>query len=433
MKLHQGTKIVSLAAGIVALAVSAVVRPAVAAERGTEHPWYLSGSIGQLQYEGDDPVKDGLALTFYGGYDFTERWSLEGYLGVAPKLDGQVRHSYGETINILQERAGVTDTSAAFTGIDGLLHVTRWERFDPFLALGFGVTWYEDDFGNQFDPSIRVGGGLMYHFNDEWALRTDGRFYFAGQDTSANGHISVGVVWTIGAGVPARLVASGGPLDSDGDGLTDSDEAKYGTDPFDPDSDHDGLMDGEEVHTYHTDPLNADTDYDGLKDGAEVKQYKTNPTLRDTDNGGVADGHEVIEDHTDPLNPADDLQLFELNINFDTDKAIIKAEYFKDLDVIGKVLTRDGGAKARIEGHADKRKGSKEGYNQKLSERRAQSILNYLAEKWGVSPDRMTPVGYGFSRPKAQNDEKNGNILNRRTEIYIRHSEGADKSIPPAE
>jgi OmpA-OmpF porin, OOP family len=431
MKFRGIRHIVPMAAGLSALLVSGLVRPAVAAERGTEHPLYLSGSIGQLQYEGDDYLKDSLVLTFYTGYDFTERWSLEGFLGYAPQLDGQTRNSYGQTINRLEERAGVSETSALLAGVDGLLHVTRWERFDPFLALGVGVTWYEDDFGTQFDPAVRAGGGIMYHFNDEWAVRADGRFYFTGEDTSANGFIGAGVVWTIGAGVPPRYQATGGPNDADGDLLTDDEEAQYGTDPFDADSDDDGLMDGEEVKTHHTDPLNPDTDWDGLKDGPEVKQYTTNPTLRDTDNGGVADGHEVIEDSTNPLDPADDLRLFELNINFDTDKAIIKPEYFKDLDVIGKVLSRDGGAKARIEGHADKRKSSKEGHNQKLSERRAQAVLNYLAEKWGIAPERMTAVGYGFSRPKAPNDETNGNVLNRRTEIYIKHSEGADKSLPP--
>ena len=50
-------------------------------------------------------------------------------------------------------------------------------------------------------------------------------------------------------------------------------------------------------------PLNPDTDYDGLTDGEEVHNYKTNPLLRDTDGGGVADGHEVIEDNTNPLDP----------------------------------------------------------------------------------------------------------------------------------
>lgn len=61
------------------------------------------------------------------------------------------------------------------------------------------------------------------------------------------------------------------PVDSDGDGLSDQEEAVLGTNPHDPDTDHDGLNDYEEVKIYHTDPKNPDTDGDGFLDGQEVK------------------------------------------------------------------------------------------------------------------------------------------------------------------
>lgn len=60
-------------------------------------------------------------------------------------------------------------------------------------------------------------------------------------------------------------------LDSDADGLTDQEEEKLGTNPLDPDSDHDGLGDYQEVKVYGTDPLNPDTDHDSISDGEEVK------------------------------------------------------------------------------------------------------------------------------------------------------------------
>ena len=60
-------------------------------------------------------------------------------------------------------------------------------------------------------------------------------------------------------------------LDSDHDGLTDVEEATYGTNPLVADTDSDGLGDYEEIKIYHTNPLLADTDGDGYLDGAEVK------------------------------------------------------------------------------------------------------------------------------------------------------------------
>lgn len=68
-----------------------------------------------------------------------------------------------------------------------------------------------------------------------------------------------------------------GSLDSDGDGLSDDEEAELGTDPRNPDSDGDGLKDGEEVNRYRTDPLDDDTDDDGYGDGEEVKEIKSDP------------------------------------------------------------------------------------------------------------------------------------------------------------
>ncbi|MBI5370046.1 hypothetical protein HZA85_02575 [Candidatus Uhrbacteria bacterium] len=60
-------------------------------------------------------------------------------------------------------------------------------------------------------------------------------------------------------------------IDSDQDGLLDSQEAQYGTNSNSPDTDADGLFDREEIEVYQTDPLNPDTDSDTYLDGAEVK------------------------------------------------------------------------------------------------------------------------------------------------------------------
>jgi len=65
--------------------------------------------------------------------------------------------------------------------------------------------------------------------------------------------------------------------DTDLDGLTDDEEQKYGTDPKNPDTDNDGLKDGDEVKTYGTSPVDFDTDGDGVGDGDEVLKYETDP------------------------------------------------------------------------------------------------------------------------------------------------------------
>jgi Tol biopolymer transport system component len=93
--------------------------------------------------------------------------------------------------------------------------------------------------------------------------------------------------------------------DTDGDELLDGDEVNQrGTDPRNPDTDGDSLTDGDEVLRRGTDTLIADTDRDGLPDGDEV-QRGTHPSNPDTDGDGINDGGEVSQG-TDPKNPDSD-------------------------------------------------------------------------------------------------------------------------------
>jgi hypothetical protein len=98
-----------------------------------------------------------------------------------------------------------------------------------------------------------------------------------------------------------------GGIDSDGDGIPDDAEARLALNPNDPsdalqDPDHDGLTNLQE-YQLGTDPHSPDTDGDGLTDGQEELTHHTSPLLADTDGDGVPDGLE-IQTGTDPLNPA---------------------------------------------------------------------------------------------------------------------------------
>ena len=101
---------------------------------------------------------------------------------------------------------------------------------------------------------------------------------------------------------PASFPGDTNSLDSDFDGLNDGDEAFYGVDPLNPDSDGDGIQDGNEVQVYFTSPAFPDTDDDGLTDGQEVYTYFTDVLNFDTDGDSVPDGVEISQG-TDPFTP----------------------------------------------------------------------------------------------------------------------------------
>lgn len=87
--------------------------------------------------------------------------------------------------------------------------------------------------------------------------------------------------------------------DPDGDGLTNVNERDAGTNPGDPDTDDDGLTDGQEVQDHASDPLRQDTDRDDFTDEEEVEE-DTEPSILDTDEDGLLDAEEVFYSETDP-------------------------------------------------------------------------------------------------------------------------------------
>jgi len=104
-------------------------------------------------------------------------------------------------------------------------------------------------------------------------------------------------------------------------------------------------------------------------------------------------------------------------INFDTGKATLKPESEAPLSEILKVLTTHSEWKMRVEGHTDNT-GSKT-TNQTLSEQRAASVTAWLAAH-GVDKARLTPQGFGDSKPVGDNGTDEGKARNRRVELVRR-------------
>lgn len=89
------------------------------------------------------------------------------------------------------------------------------------------------------------------------------------------------------------------PRDSDGDGLDDKTEQAKGTDPYNADSDDDGVSDRDEVRRHFSNPLSKDSDADGLGD-AEERRIGTSLYRPDTDGDSIPDGLEVAVGTTNP-------------------------------------------------------------------------------------------------------------------------------------
>jgi outer membrane protein OmpA-like peptidoglycan-associated protein len=205
-----------------------------------------------------------------------------------------------------------------------ILSPFEMDVWNPYLYGGAGAMYFDID-KMPLVPSPKetkesgwtgifpVGGGIEIGLSDEFIIDISGGYTYTlsddlngynnqdvqGANKSNDGYYNFGIGFT--------FVNGYGASDKDEDGLTKREEQEIGTDPNNPDSDGDGLKDGEEVRVYITDPLNYDTDADALKDGLEVNKYGTDPVKADTDADMLTDGMEVNSYKTDPLdNDTDD-------------------------------------------------------------------------------------------------------------------------------
>lgn len=104
------------------------------------------------------------------------------------------------------------------------------------------------------------------------------------------------------------------------------------------------------------------------------------------------------------------------SVTFGFDSAQLTGQAQSALNEVSNVLRQYTDTRVNIAGHTDSTGDAN--YNQQLSERRAQSVGNYLGQS-GVSSSRLNPVGYGESQPVASNNSDAGRAQNRRVEITL--------------
>ena len=107
-----------------------------------------------------------------------------------------------------------------------------------------------------------------------------------------------------------------------------------------------------------------------------------------------------------------------LNVEFDTDKAVVKDKYRNEIKKVADFMKTYPNTTAVIEGHTDNVDTAE--YNQKLSDERANSVRQYLINNFGIKASRLTAVGYGLTKPIASNNTEEGRQKNRRVQAVIK-------------
>jgi outer membrane protein OmpA-like peptidoglycan-associated protein len=108
-------------------------------------------------------------------------------------------------------------------------------------------------------------------------------------------------------------------------------------------------------------------------------------------------------------------QLFTYDLAFDTNSEKLKGTNWPILEVLAGLLKKDQALQIQITGHTDSKGDAKA--NQDLSERRAETVMQTLVQKYGVDAKRLTAKGCGAEQPLAENETEQGRAVNRRVEI----------------
>lgn len=130
----------------------------------------------------------------------------------------------------------------------------------------------------------------------------------------------------------------------------------------------------------------------------------------------VAEPAPVVEEAPVTPEPAETVRV-ELDVKFDFDKSKVKEESYGDIKNLADFMNQYPQTSTTVEGHTDSV--GTDAYNQKLSERRASAVREVLVNQYGVGAERVGSVGYGESRPVADNATEAGRAVNRRVEAAV--------------
>jgi OOP family OmpA-OmpF porin len=307
------------------------------------------------------------------GYGFAEHWSAELALGRI-HLDSNSTDNNVDQDNYLFNVLNIYN---------------RGGRFAPYLIGGVGYLDNQIKVGDS-DSGFQLQGGVGL-FTNLWkqriALRTEVlyRWWDGANSNFGDTLVNVGLQFALGSKeeAPAPVVAAAPPPSP----------------PPDPDSDRDGVVDRLDKCP-------------GTPEGTRVDSNGC-PRVIDSDGDGVADAADQCPDTPkgDRVGPFGCSCDVVRQVHFANNSAELTAEGKAELDELADTLTKLKFMAGTVVGHTDST--GSEAYNQKLSERRAQTVSDYLQDK-GIASGRLEVSGAGESEPIADNATADGRAQNRR-------------------
>ncbi|WP_298266494.1 OmpA family protein [Geobacter sp.] len=426
--------------------------------------FYVEPFVGGYTFDGTEHLRTRPIYGVRGGYNFTDHLALEGLF------------HYNATE--LTRVAGDNDTKAYSYRLEGLYHFMPESRFVPFVALGFGgiTVDYPSRLGSPYNDRTNAvfgwGGGLKYYVTDMIALRGDARHLLVTDHSTSNWEYTVGVNFQFGGEAPAVKAAvpppvpapapAPAPAAAPAPAPAPKEMVKYCI-PLKIEFD----IDKADIRPEYHEEIGRVADFmktyptttaviEGHTDNVGTYEYNMDLSRRRADSvvnylvdkygiersrlsaKGYGYTRPIADNATEEgrqknrrMEAIIDCALIEaeqyarlpkylcitLNIEFDHDQAVIKPMYDAKIATVAEFMKKHPTTTAVLEGHTDNVGGAD--YNMKLSQRRAEAVMNYLVEKFGIERSRLSAKGYGETRPVGYNDDPAGRAMNRRVDAVI--------------
>jgi len=318
-------------------------------------------------------------------------------------------------------------------GLDALYHFMPEAKLVPFLAVGAGAMTLSgpSSYGNidGTDPSVNFGAGLRYFLSDDWALRADVRDVVRFDDTWHNLEYTAGISYFFGGEKAKPVVEEAAPVQEEVKAPVQEEVVVVKNSDCDnvPD-DLDKCPDTPCGCIVDKDGCPIDSDKDGVCDGLDKCPGTPEGCKVDKDGCPIDSDKDGVIDCLDkcpktPLGAKVDKDgcpiwiSIRMNVQFDFDKAIVKPQYYDDIENLADFMKAHPHLNAILEGHTDNIGTAK--YNLCLSQRRADAVMKILVDKFNIAKDRLTAVGYGLTKPIADNKAKEGRQKNRRVQAVL--------------
>ena len=437
------------------------------------NPWQFSFGTNAIDVEADTQTQ------FADFFNVDDNWNTAkspiSMFTISKYIGDNLSFGVGASFNSISKYATgleLPNTTNDYFNVDAMLKYDLSDAlpikvlgmdFEPFVGVGPGWTWFDEQDGLTGNLSV----GVNHWFNDVFGftLMADYRHNmddlqrwntpvldeggtmrwsamlsvkFGGTDTDGDGIYDDHDVCPE---VPGLEEFNGCP-DTDSDGIQDSEDdcpMEAGLAEFNgcPDSDGDGISDNKDRCPNVAGLVNMggcpDSDGDGVensKDGCPTvsgpKENKGCP-WPDSDGDSVLDKDDKCpkiagstSNNGCPEGPTKEETAKITKLSKDIQFAFGSTTFTDGtppvMDEIVGIISKYSGAKFSIEGHTDS-VGTKS-FNQNLSERRANAVKNYLISQ-GIDSNRLSSIGFGEDKPIDTNVNANGRSNNRRVEILF--------------